>query len=119
METIVPKVLGVYFMVSGVFVMTHKKTLAKILQDLLGNRGMSLFVGFVLLIGGVSLVLSASTATPLIIKIISWAILLKGLMYMFAPEWWMRSAVRIVSTQFYSLVGVLAAAVGVYLYFFL
>lgn len=118
METLVPKVLGVYFMVSGAFVVLQRRTLAKVLHDLFENRAVTHLVGLILLLGGVTLVMSVNRRTPMIINIISWAILIKGAAYIFAPAW-LHAMVRNISMQSYSLLGVLTAAVGVYLYFFL
>ena len=114
---IVAKVLGVYFMVSGIFVVTHKKTLAKLLKDLFDHRAVTFIIGLILLLGGAALILAGGDNTPFIITLISWAILLKGLAYIFAPEW-MHGVVRSINVKSYSLMGVLTAAIGVYLFFF-
>jgi hypothetical protein len=115
---LVAKVLGVYLMVSGVFVILQKKTLAKVLEDLFAHRAITYLVGLILLLGGLSLVLAGNAGTPLIIKILSWAILLKGAAYIFAPEW-LHALTKSISLKSYSLMGLLTGVVGAYLYFFL
>lgn len=124
METtiLIAKVLGVYFLVSGVFVMTHKKTLALILNELFKSRAMTFVVGAILVLGGAIIVFTVESSTgtwvDTFVKVMGWAILLKGALYVLAPEK-LHKMVKPWSRSTLSLMGVLVAAVGVYLVFFL
>jgi len=122
METItIAKVLGIYFMVSGVFVITHKKTLTLLLKDLFSHRAISYFIGVVLVFGGSALVLRGNVGTDslsVFVMIMSWAILIKGVLYIFAPEK-LNSMVRHWSRSAFLFTGVIIALLGVYLVFFL
>ena len=112
METaiLIAKVLGAYFIVSGVFVVTHQKTLGMILKDLFKNRAMTFVVGALLDAG--------SDWLGTFVKVIGWAILIKGALYILAPER-LHAMVRPWSRSTLALMGVTVAAVGVYLVFFL
>lgn len=124
METtiLIAKVLGVYFLVSGVFVVTHKKTLALILNELFKSRAMTFVVGAILVLGGAIIVFTVESVTgtwvDTFVKVMGWAILLKGGLYVLAPEK-LQKMVKPWSRSTLSLMGVLVAAIGVYLVFFL
>jgi len=122
METaiLIAKVLGAYFIVSGVFVVTHQKTLGIILKDLFKNRAMTFIVGALLVLGGALIVFSdvGSNWLGTFVKVIGWAILIKGALYILAPQR-LHAMVRPWSRSTLSLLGVTVAAVGVYLVFFL
>ncbi|OGG53330.1 hypothetical protein A3C20_04785 [Candidatus Kaiserbacteria bacterium RIFCSPHIGHO2_02_FULL_55_25] len=122
METaiLIAKVLGAYFIVSGVFVVTHQKTLGMILKDLFKNRAMTFVVGALLVLGGALIVFSDAGSDWLgtFVKVIGWAILIKGALYILAPER-LHAMVRPWSRSTLALMGVTVAAVGVYLVFFL
>lgn len=123
METtiLIAKVLGVYFAVSGIFVITHKKTFMLVLKDLFEHRALSFLVGIILVFGGATLVLRGNVGTDylsLFVTIMSWAILLKGIVYIFAPEQ-LHAMVKRFPASTLPLLGVLITAVGLYLVFFL
>lgn len=123
METtiFIAQVLGVYFLVSGVFVVTHQKTLGMLLKDLFENRAMTYIVGALLVLGGAIIVLQDNLSDDwlgLFVQVVGWAILAKGAIYILAPER-LRKMVKAWSRSTLSLMGVTVAAVGAYLVFFL
>ena len=123
METtiLVAKLLGVYFTVSGIFVLMRGKTLVSVIKDLFEHRAITFIVGAILLLGGAALVLRGDVGNdPLsvFVRVVAWAILLKGVAYIFAPEWLHGIAKRI-SASSLPLLGVTIAAVGLYLLFFI
>ncbi len=123
METtvLIAKVLGVYFAVSGIFVITHKKTLMLVLKDLFEHRAISFLAGIALVFGGATLVLRGNTGTDylsLFVMVMSWAILIKGIVYIFAPEQ-LHAMVKKFPVSTMPLVGALITAIGLYLVFFL
>lgn len=118
---LIAKVLGVYFLVSGVFVVTHQKTLGLLLREFFGSRAMTFIVGAILLLGG-SLIVFVNEAGKdwlgLFVQIVGWAILIKGALYILVPER-LHKMVRPWSRSTLSLMGIAVAAVGAYLVFFL
>jgi len=118
---LIAQVLGVYFLVSGVFVVTHQKTFGLLLKDLFKNRAMTFIVGALLLLGGALIVFRNDVGgdwLEIFVQVIGWAILIKGALYILAPER-LHAMVRPWSRSTLSLLGVTVAAVGVYLVFFL
>jgi len=123
METtiIIAKVLGVYLAVSGIFIITHKRTLGLLIEDLFKNRAVLYLIGAAMLSVGSSLVLvnwEAEGGLSIFVAIMAWAILVKGLMYIFVPHW-LHAISRRMSKQTTFLIGVATALLGLYLLFLL
>lgn len=118
---LVAKLLGICFIASGIFIIIHKKTFAFLIKDLFENRALMFLTGTLLLIGGAAIVFGMSTTTgPLsfFIKILAWAMLTKGALYIFVPEM-LRSVVKIIPDLMFFPIGVIVASIGVYFTFFL
>ncbi len=116
---IIAKVLGVYFIVSGLFVALRQRSLAIVLRDLFAHRALTYLLGVFMVLSSASLIFTRSVepvGLEFVITLILWAILLKGVVYIFAPEVLQRS-VRRMSRLTYSLLGLLIVAVGYYLLF--
>lgn len=123
METtlLLAKVLGVYFLVSGAFLIFRRKTFALLLKDMFEHRAISYVVGVVLVFGGAFLVFRKTSGTdPLsvFVLLMSWAILIKGIIYILAPEW-LYSLVKTISRTTLVISGVIVALLGFYLLVFL
>lgn len=123
METavLIAKVLGVYFLVSGVFVATHQKTLGLMLKDLFKNRALTFIIGALLVMGGALIIfVHEAGAGPLgtFVQIMGWAILAKGALYILAPDQ-LHKMVQPWSRATLTLMGVTIAVIGAYLVFFL
>ncbi|MEK7600990.1 MAG: DUF308 domain-containing protein [Patescibacteria group bacterium] len=123
METtiLVAKLLGVYFTVSGIFVVTRGKTLTGVIKDLFEHRAITYVVGAILLLGGSALVLRGDTGNDplsLFVTVVAWAILIKGIAYILAPEWLHDMAKRM-PTRYFPILGALVAVIGLYLLFFI
>lgn len=116
---LIAKVLGVYFMVSGVFIVVRQRSLALVLKDLFAHRALTYILGAVMVLGSAALILARPSGTrglEFVITVVLWAILVKGLLYIFVPEVLQRM-VKKVSRLTYTLLGLLVAAVGYYLVF--
>jgi len=92
METtiIIAQVLGIYFIVSGLFVIFRQKTLVAVLKDLFEHRSIAFLAGVMMVFAGGALVLRGNIGTDslsIFVKIVSWLVLIKGIVYMLAPEW--------------------------------
>lgn len=123
METtiLVAKLLGVYFAVSGIFVVTRGRTLTSMIRDLFEHRAITYIVGAILLLGGAALVLRGDVGNDplsIFVAIVAWSILIKGVAYILAPEWLHGMAKRIPARYFPAL-GATIALVGLYLLFFI
>lgn len=123
METtiIIAQVLGVYFLVSGVFVATHGKTFGQLVKDLFENRALTYVVGMLLVFGGATLVLTQDYGTDplsIFVMVMSWAILIKGATYILAPQW-LYGMSKQFSRSTVVMMGFVLAALGIYLVFFL
>lgn len=118
---LIAKVLGVYFLISGIFVITHQKTLGLILKDLFQNRAMTFIVGALLVLGGALVVMRSDIGSDplgIFVQVVGWAILIKGAVYILAPER-LHKMVRPWTRSTLYLMGVTVAAVGAYLVFFI
>ena len=123
METtiLIAKVLGVYFAVSGVFIITNKKTFALIIADIFKHRAVSFILGIRLVFGGSVLVLRENTGQnpiSLFVLFASWAILLKGVAYMFFPDS-LNSFAKSIPKAAYTGLGAVIAVLGLYLLFYI
>jgi len=115
------KIVGVYFIVSGVFLFTQRKTLISMLNDFFEHRAISFLTGVLLVSGGAALILRGNIGSDplsIFLMVISWAILIKGILYILAPGV-LHSLVKNISRFNFSLIGAFIALVGVYLVFFL
>ena len=123
METtiILAKVLGIYFIVSGVFVVTHKKTLGILLRDLFNNRAITYLIGIALVLGGGALIYRGNTgegALAITVAILSWSVLIKGIFYVFFPEQ-LYKMTKSIPRSTMTLVASLIILIGIYFVFFL
>ena len=118
---IIAKILGIYFLVSGVFLVTKKKTLATVLKDFFEHRAISYLAGIVLVFAGAALVLTHNVWTSPISSIdalISWITLIKGTLYVLFPEA-LISFVKQLNRGVISLLGLVMLVFGVYFVFYL
>lgn len=117
---VIVNTIGIYFMISGIFVVIQRKTFASMLKDLFSHRIITYIVGIVLVIGGTAMVLANKNAGGIstFVEVISWMILIKGIFYVFFPKI-MYDMLKGVSRLTYSLMGIAIIAIGAYLVFFL
>ncbi len=117
---IIAKTLGVYFIISGLFVILKRKTLAMVLKDMLDHRAITYIVGIIIVIAGSALIYSNKVTNSItnFIEIISWMILIKGIFYIFFPEI-IKSTLKGFTRITYFLTGIAVLVVGIYLVWFL
>lgn len=116
---VIAQVLGVYFMVSGLFVIVRQKSLALVLKDLFAHRALTYILGAIMVLVSATLLLNRPAGTEglaLAITLILWAVLLKGLLYIFVPEA-LQKMVGKMSRATYTLLGLIVIGVGYYLVF--
>lgn len=105
-------VLGVYLLVSGVFLITRGKTLPSLLKDFFEHKAIVFLAGAILIFLGGTLAFQEMQETW--VRILGLAILLKGVVYMLAPEV-LEKMNFLRSRRNLSLFGILAIIAGIYL----
>lgn len=115
---LVAKVLGVYLVVSGCFIIFKGKTLPHLLQDFFDHPAIVYLTGVILIfLSSLFLVghnvWDGSWRTA--VTILMWATLFKGVAYIFFPEVLHRMATKRILNSL-SLYGLIAIIAGVYLF---
>ena len=114
------KILSVYFVVSGLFLMIKGKTFAHVLKDFFRHPAIVYLTGVLLIFlgGGVLVDLYAQGGGGSLFfytTVFAWLVFLKGLAYIFMPQAVARLATRKMSSWF-GLLGLVMLVLGVYLY---
>lgn len=86
--SIIIKALSIYLVVSGLFVLLRGKTLPLVLKDMIEHRAVMWLAGFLLIMVGGSLALGSNEL--LFVTVIGWLIVIKGALYILAPEFFTR-----------------------------
>ena len=81
---IVVKGLGIYLIVSGLFILFRGKTLPLLIKDLLQHRAVMWLAGFILIMVGSVIVFGTNDSQ--LVAVIGWLVLLKGVVYILVPE---------------------------------
>jgi len=116
---LVAKVLGVYLIVSGLFLIFRGKTVAHMLKDFFDHPAVVYLTGAILVFLSTLLLLQNNVwdnTWRTLVTILAWLILLKGLAYIFVPE----MLKKMISKKFLetiNLYGFIAIVVGAYLFY--
>lgn len=89
---VIVKVLGVYMIVSGLFLLFRSKTLPLLLKDFFEHPATLFLAGLVLIILGGILVFSK--AQSIVVTVLGWIVLLKGAAYILAPQLFKKFTMR-------------------------
>ncbi|MFH1173423.1 MAG: hypothetical protein V1692_02750 [bacterium] len=113
------KVLGFFMLVIGLSVLIKGKTLSKIMREFTSHEYMQYFGGIINLLIGLLLVayhnVWALPLNVLLVTIIGWATLLKGLAFLLLPEDSVSKMVKAFDNKtWHVLAGVLSLVIGVY-----
>lgn len=113
------KILGLYLVVSGLFMIFRGKTLPHMIKDLFDHPAVLSLAGAILIFLSSLFLLQSNIwdgTWRTIITIIAWATLIKGIAYILAPEMLRQIATKkLLDTA--NLYGVIAVVAGVYLFF--
>lgn len=115
------RVIGLVGVISAAAVLARYKEALKFEETLVKNPANIYVSGFFILILGVLLVVSHSVWTPdwrIVITILSWLVLLKGLMRIFFPETVRRLIQRKQSNRWFILGELTMLLVGFYLLYY-
>lgn len=113
--SLVAKVLGIYLVVGGLFVIFRGKTLPHLLKDFFGHPAIVYLTGVILVFLS-SLVLLQDKALGSLVTVLAWLVLAKGLSYIFFPEMLQKMVTKkLLDTV--STYGIIAIIAGVYLFY--
>jgi len=116
---VIAKVLGVYLVVSGLFLIFRGKTVPHLLKDFFDHPAIVYLSGVILIFLSALMLLQFNVwdgTWRTIVTIISWLIFIKGLAYLFAPEALHRMVNKKVMDAL-NLYGLIAVVAGFYLFY--
>lgn len=116
---LVAKVLGVYLVLAGLFLIIKGKTIPHLLKDFFGHPAMTYLTGVIMVVLSSVYLLQyniwdGSWKTP--VTVLIWLVLLKGVTYIFAPQALNEMAIK-KSRNLFNTYGVIAIVAGLYLFF--
>ena len=116
---LVAKVLGVYLVVSGCFLIFKGKTLPHLLQDFFGHPAIVYLTGVILIFLSSLFLVEHNVwdgSWRTVVTILMWMTLFKGAAYIFFPEALHRMVNKKILNSL-SLYGLIAIIAGVYLFY--
>lgn len=116
---LVAKVLGVYLVVSGLFLIFKGKTLPHMLKDFFDHPAIMYLTGVILIFLSTIYLLQYNVwdgTWHSIVTFLVWLVLFKGLAYIFAPQMLSKIAIK-KSSGMFGFYGFLAIVVGLMLFF--
>lgn len=116
---LVAKILGIYLVVSGLFLIIKGKTVPHLLKDFFGHPAIVYLTGVILIFLSSIYLLQYNiwNGTPqMLVTIFVWLVLVKGLAYIFMPQMLNQTFVKKFRTTF-GAYGFIAIVIGIYLFF--
>lgn len=113
------KILGVYLVVSGLFMLFRGKTVPHLMKDFFDHPAIVYLTGVILIFLATLLLLKNNIwdgSWRTIVTVLGWLVLLKGLGYIFVPDVLSKMVNKKVLGSL-SLFGLIAVIAGFYLYF--
>lgn len=119
LTVLLSKIFGVYMIIAGIAVFFNRRHLMVGIVAMAKERFAQLVAGILAVLMGLILVNIHnvwSTAPAIVVSLIGWAALLKGVLYLFLPEAQLAKLVKgLTERTWYTVDGVLALLVGLYL----
>jgi hypothetical protein len=115
---LVAKVLGVYLIVSGLFLLFRGKTVPHLLQDFFGHPAFVYLTGAILLFLSTTYLLDNNTwdgTWRSVITVFMWLVFIKGAAYMLVPEVLHRTVTKRMMGML-NVYGIITVIAGVSLY---
>jgi uncharacterized membrane protein YfcA len=114
------QVIGLLLLSMGISMLFQKKVFMTVLNDITENRTTLFMVGVVLFLCGLSIVLTHNIWNagflPLVISLIGWVLMLRGLASMFMPGHSITRIMQLVKVEEFSWAyGILVLVIGAYL----
>ncbi len=116
---LVAKILGIYLVISGLFLLIRGKSIPHLLKDFFNHPAIVYLTGVILVFLSSLYLLQYNIwdgTWKTSVTVFVWLVLLKGVTYIFAPESLSDMAVK-KSRKLFGIYGILAIAVGFYLFF--
>ena len=113
------KILGVYLVVSGLFLIFKAKSIPVLLKDFFDHPAIIYLTGIILIFLSTMYLIQYNIwnySWRTIITIFAWLVLLKGLSYVFLPKALSEISIKRYHSWF-SLWGIVAILIGVYLFY--
>ena len=116
---LVAKILGIYLIVSGLFLLLKGKTVPHLLKDFFDHPATVYLTGVILIFLSSMYLVQYNIwdgSWKVIVTIFAWIVMLKGLSYILFPQ----ALNQITVTKFrksFGIYGVIAIIIGVYLFF--
>ena len=121
METsiLLAQVIGLYLVLEGLVILTHRKFILHIVDDMSNHRALMYVTGVMVFILGLLIVLNHNVweaSWRVIPTLIGWAMVIKGVAIFFVPKMVIRKAKKFAKNRNMAvLAGIIAVAVGAYL----
>lgn len=115
------KVLGLYLLIVGLAMLLGRERMTRMAQSYAANEGLVFFSSIFILILGLLLVVSHNywiMGWPVIITIIAWMTLLKGILYLFRPQVIVKITSHYFDPKVYFTSTVITLVLGLILVFF-
>src|SRR4051812_29225689 len=113
------KVMSVYLVVSGLFLILRGKSVPLLLKDFFGHPATVYITGIVLIFLSTMYLLQYNIwngTWKTIPTIFAWLVLIKGVGYIFFPKMLNETAIK-KSAQLFKLYGLVSTIIGLYLFF--
>ncbi|WP_425170277.1 hypothetical protein [Legionella sp.] len=112
-------VLGWYLVIMGIFLISRREIVISVMNDMVTRPGILLALAFITLIFGLLMVVSHNLwvmGWPVIITIISWLVLINGIIRLFYPAFvyqiWDELAAK---PALFTITGIIALLIGLFL----
>ena len=83
------RLLGLYTLITGLWLLADKQEAVSTLPDMLGNRPLMIIIAIIALVVGLAIVLGhnfwSGGALTILVTLIGWISLLRGLLFLFLP----------------------------------
>jgi len=117
---IAAKILGVYLVVSGLFLIFRGKTIGRLLKDFFDHPAIVYLTGALLIFLSSLLLVQNNVwdgSWKTVVTIFSWMVLLKGVAYILAPDALHKFVSKKLLTLPFNVYGVIALAAGIALFY--
>lgn len=118
---IVAKILGIYLVISGCFLIFRGKTVPHLLQDFFGHPAIVYLTGVILIFLSSLFLIEHNVwdgTWRTVVTVFMWMVLLKGVAYIFIPETLHKfSGKKVLETFKFNFYGIIAVVVGLGLWY--
>lgn len=118
--TITLKILAVYLVVSGLFLILRGKSVPLLLKDFFAHPATVYLTGIILIFLSTMYLIQYNvwdgTTVEVVVTIFAWLVLIKGIGYIFFPKMLSEVAIK-KSKQMFSAYGFVSIVIGLYLFF--